>query len=141
MDAATTQEIIETSTGLLPLLLTMFLAALLAIVVWAFATFIGPRRPSREKMRVYECGIRPEEPVHKRLDVQFYRVGILFLIFGVELVFFFPWALALVNNPEQSGRLVALIDMFVFAGILAAGFVFAWAKGGFQWWKPYAESD
>jgi NADH-quinone oxidoreductase subunit A len=135
------QTVIETSTGFLPFFLTLLLAAVLAVVVWAFATFIGPRRPSREKMRTYECGIRPKEPVHRRLDIQFYRLGILFMILGVELVFFFPWALALANGIDRAARIVALADMVVFAAILVAAFVFAWAKGGFRWFKPYGGAD
>lgn len=141
MDPAATQEIVSTSSGIFPLFLAVFLATLLSGIVWIFATYIGPRRPSREKLRSYECGIRSDEPVHSRIDVPFYKVGIFFLILGVELIFFFPWALALVNSDDRAGRLFALWDMVVFAGIVIPGFIFAWVKGGFEWWKPIAETD
>jgi NADH-quinone oxidoreductase subunit A len=124
-----------------PLFLAIFLALLLSGIVWAFATYIGPRRPSREKLRSYECGIRPSEPVHRRLDIQFYRVGILFLIFGVELAFFYPWALALVNSENPARRLIAFLDMVFFGGLFLAGFIYAWAKGGFEWWRPGGRDD
>jgi len=141
MDPSTTQHIVETSTGYLPFFLTLFLAGLVSLVALAFAVFIGPKRPSKEKRREYECGIRPDEPVHQRLDVQYYRLGILFLIFGVEVVFFFPWALALANGANLGQRLWALGDMIVFVVILIAGFIFAWSKGGLRWSKVHGETD
>lgn len=141
MDASTTQHIVETSTGYFPFFLTLFLAGLVALAALVFAIFIGPRRPSKEKMREYECGIRPDEPVHQRLDIQYYRIGILFLVFGVEVVFFFPWALALANGATVGQRLWALGDMVVFVLILIAGFVYAWAKGGLRWSRLHGETD
>ena len=141
MDTGATKQIIETSSGYFPFFLTLFLAGLVSLVALAFAVFIGPKRPSKEKRREYECGIRPDEPVHQRLDVQYYRLGILFLVFGVEVIFFFPWALALSNGANLGQRLWALGDMIVFVVILIAGFVFAWAKGGLRWSKVHGETD
>ena len=141
MNPSATEQVVQTSTGFLPLFLTLFFAALLALAALAFAVWLGPKRPSKEKQREYECGIRPGEPVHKRLDVQFYRMGILFLIFGVEVVLFFPWALALSNGATMGERILALIDMVVFVVILLAGFAYAWGKGGFVWRKPYGGTD
>jgi len=141
METSSAQQVVETSTGFFPFFLTLFLAAMVALVALALAVWIGPKRPSKEKLREYECGIRPDEPVHQRLDIQFYRMGILFLIFGVEVMFFFPWALALANGEDMAGRIWALIDMVIFAGILIVGFIFAWAKGGFSWRRPYGEAD
>jgi NADH-quinone oxidoreductase subunit A len=141
MDPSATHHILETSTGFFPFFLTLTLAAAVALVALALAVWVGPKRPSKEKNREYECGIRPDEPVHQRLDIQFYRMGILFLIFSVEVVFFFPWALALANGATRSDRILALIDMLVFVIIIVAGFVYAWAKGGFKWRRPYGETD
>ena len=141
MDASGTQQIVETSTGFMPFFLALMFAAIVALVALGFAVWIGPRRPSKEKQREYECGIRPTEPLHHRLDIQFYRTGLLFLIFGVEIVFFFPWALALANARTQGERLLALADMIVFMAILVAGYVYVWGKGGFVWRKPDGGTD
>jgi len=128
-------------TGYFPFFLTLFIAAVACLVALALASLIGPKRPSKEKLREYECGIKPLEPPHQRLDIHFYKVGILFLIFGVELVFFFPWALALANGKTHAERVLALVDMLIFAVILISAFIFAWAKGGFEWWKVHGKSD
>lgn len=134
MDQATVPpEIVQTSTGFLPMFMMMFVAAGISGLIWILATYFGPNRPNKHKNSVYECGIIPEEGVHQRLDIHFYRVGILFLIFGVELLFFFPWALALTNSEDRGMRIIALADMGIFVLILIAGFIFAWAKGGFMW--------
>ncbi|MFH1676061.1 MAG: NADH-quinone oxidoreductase subunit A [bacterium] len=114
---------------------------MLTVIILIFTFFIGPRRPSKEKERTYECGIRSSEPVHPRMDIHFYRLAILFMILGAEIVFFFPWALALANSEDRSSRIVALIDMAVFVVVLIAGFIYAWAKGAFVWVKPIGKTD
>ncbi|HDS30366.1 MAG TPA: NADH-quinone oxidoreductase subunit A [Firmicutes bacterium] len=141
MDTQAVQESISTSTGLFPLFLTIFLAALLSAIVWIFATYIGPRRVSKAKLRTYECGIKPSEPAHQRHDVQFYRTGIMFLIFSMELVFLYPWALALVMSETIGQKIAALMSMVVFGVLLLVGFIYAWGKGAFEWMKPDARTD
>jgi NADH-quinone oxidoreductase subunit A len=137
MDASTTQQIVETSTGYFPFFITLFVAGLAAVIALVLAMYFGPKRPNKAKLAPYECGIVPEEPVHQRLDIQYYRMSIMFLIFGVEIVLFFPWALALSNAGNVYERLWALADMFIFVLILIAGYLFAWSKGGFVWRRTY----
>ena len=131
--ASATTEIVQTSTGFLPMFIMLFVCAGLSAVIWLLATYLGPNRPNKRKNSPYECGIVPEEDVHQRLDIHFYRVGILFLIFGVEVVFFFPWALAMTHSADRMARIISIVDMGIFAVILIAGFVYAWAKGGLTW--------
>ncbi|HEX9745062.1 MAG TPA: NADH-quinone oxidoreductase subunit A [bacterium] len=133
MDPATTTEAVAASSGLFPMFIMMTLCMGLSLVIWLLATYLGPNRPGKTKNASYECGITPSEDVHQRLDIHFYRVSILFLIFGVELLFFFPWAVAMVTSEDRGLRMLALGDMIVFAFILIVGFIFAWKKGGLNW--------
>ncbi|CUS93255.1 NADH-quinone oxidoreductase subunit A [Candidatus Kryptobacter tengchongensis] len=93
--------------------------------------FIRPHRPNTEKSTIYECG---EEPVGNpwiRFNIRFYTVALIFLIFEVEVVFLFPWAVIY----KELG-LFAFIEMVVFLLILILGYVYAWAKGDLEWDKP-----
>jgi len=139
MDPIATNDAIQTSTGFLPMFIMMSASLFISVVIWLLATYLGPNRPSKAKNRPYECGIIPTENVHHRLDVHFYRVGILFLIFGVEVLFFFPWAAAMAKSTDRAFRLLALADMYVFMLILIVAFIYAWAKGGLRWSQHYKQ--
>ncbi|MFN3134360.1 MAG: NADH-quinone oxidoreductase subunit A [Candidatus Kryptonium sp.] len=92
---------------------------------------IRPHRPNPEKSTIYECG---EEPIGNpwiRFNIRFYTVALVFLIFEVEVVFLFPWAVIY----KELG-LFAFIEMVVFLLILILGYVYAWAKGDLEWDKP-----
>ena len=105
------------------------------VIVLAFAAFIlilshklGPRSKTREKSSPYECGIRPATPARQRFSLRFYLVAILFILFDIEVVFMFPWA---INLRALGG--VGLVQMFLFMGILGLGLVYAWRKGALEW--------
>lgn len=92
---------------------------------------IRPHRPNTEKSTIYECG---EEPVGNpwiRFNIRFYTVALIFLIFEVEIVFLFPWAVI-----YKDLGLFAFIEMLIFLLILILGYVYAWAKGDLEWDKP-----
>lgn len=92
------------------------------------AAFIRPRVPSRVKELPYECGIEPEDSARKRYTVRFYIVAILFVVFDVETIFLFPWAV----QYKMLG-LYGFMEMMVFLGILIAGYVWVWKKGALDW--------
>ena len=97
-----------------------------ALVTLSFV--LGPSKPSRTKLAPYESGIIPDTPAHRKLSVRFYLTAMLFIIFDVEAIFFYPWAVLL-----HQLRWYGVIEMFVFIGILAIALAHIWRKGGFEW--------
>lgn len=92
---------------------------------------LRPHRPNTEKSTIYECG---EEPIGNpwiKFNIRFYTVALIFLIFDVEVVFLFPWAVIY----KELG-LFAFVEMVIFLAILILGFAYAWAKGDLEWDKP-----
>jgi len=102
------------------------LALLGAVVTLSFV--LGPTKPSRRKLAPYESGIIPDTDAHRRLSVRFYLTAMLFIIFDVEAIFFYPWAVLM----RQLGW-YGLIEMGVFMGILLVALAHIWRKGGLDW--------
>lgn len=105
---------------------TVFVAAALLV-----NRLLRPHRPNTEKNTIYECG---EEPVGRpwiRFNIRFYTIALIFLIFEVEVVFLFPWAVI-----YRDLGLFAFVEMFIFLFILILGYVYAWVKGDLEWDKP-----
>jgi NADH-quinone oxidoreductase subunit A len=96
-----------------------------------FARLIRPHRPYPSKLSTYECGEEPIGDTRTRFNVRFYVVALIFLIFDVEVVFLFPWAVVF----KQLGWF-AFIEMVVFLGILFVGYAYVWRKGDLEWEKP-----
>src|SRR2546425_10792289 len=92
------------------------------------AQILGPKRPSAVKSEPFECGEVPFSLPIGRLSIKFYLTAILFILFDVELVFLYPWAVV-----YRALGLSGLIQMGVFLGILMAGFVYAWDNGALEW--------
>jgi NADH-quinone oxidoreductase subunit A len=90
--------------------------------------FVGPRRPTAEKMAPYECGVPPVGDARERQSVKFYLVAFIFLLFDIEVVFFFPWALVF---REMIGP--GLVIMIAYLAVLVLGLIYAWKKGAFEW--------
>jgi NADH-quinone oxidoreductase subunit A len=97
-----------------------------ALVTLSFV--LGPAKPYRKKYAPYESGIIPDTPALRRLSVRFYLTAMLFIIFDVEAVFFYPWAV-LLHQLKWFG----LIEMLVFIGILLVALAHIWRKGGLDW--------
>src|SRR5256886_6915551 len=89
---------------------------------------LGPSKPHRKKLAPYESGIIPDTPAVRRLSVRFYLTAMLFIIFDVEAVFFYPWAVLL-----RQLKWFGLIEMLVFIGILGIALAHIWRKGGLDW--------
>jgi NADH-quinone oxidoreductase subunit A len=97
-----------------------------ALVTLSFV--LGPSKPHRTKLAPYESGIIPDTPAQRRLTVRFYLTAMLFIIFDVEAIFFYPWAVLM----RQLGWF-GLIEMLVFIGILFIALAYIWRKGGLDW--------
>ena len=104
----------------------------LAFVVVAFtaARLVRPNRPRREKYLTYECGIDPVGVGWSQTQIRYYVFAFLFVIFDVESVFLFPWAV-IFDRPGYG--MAALVEMFVFIGLLAIGLLYAWKKKVLEW--------
>jgi NADH-quinone oxidoreductase subunit A len=128
--------------AVLPIFLFVLCAALVALVLVAIPALVAPHRTNPVKEMPYESGMDPIHDTRRRFDVRFYLVAIAFLVFDVELLFLYPWAVAS-RNPEGIDRAVAnqwvenrqlvFIEVLAFVALLAAGFVYAWRKGVFRW--------
>lgn len=114
--------------GYLPIFIFLVLAILFPTVTLAAAKLVRPAAPSRTKLEAYECGIQAASGSRGRYTIRFYIVAILFVIFDVEAVFLFPWAV----RYRQLGWF-GVAEVAVFLGILAVGYVWAWKKGALEW--------
>jgi NADH-quinone oxidoreductase subunit A len=112
----------------LPIAVFLVLALAFPFAVLAFTRLIRPDRPSAVKGEAYECGIESQPEVRGRYSVHFYVIAVLFVIFDVETVFLFPWAV-------RFGVLgwFGLAEMLVFVAILGVAYLYAWRKGALQW--------
>jgi NADH:ubiquinone oxidoreductase subunit 3 (subunit A) len=107
----------------------MFVVALgFPLLALGMAWIIRPKRPSKLKQSTYECGLDTIGPTWVQFKVQYYIYALIFVVFDVETVFLFPWAVSF----KQLG-FFALVEMFVFIAILVVGLAYAWRKGLLRW--------
>ena len=116
----------------LPILLLLLFAIGFAGVNLALTHLLGPKKPTRSKLSVYESGVQPVGNARQRFTIRFDLIAMLFIIFDIEVVFLFPWAMVFKKFAENSGYFI-LIEMLVFIGILFLGYIYAWKKGGLTW--------
>lgn len=114
----------------LPILVLGLLGLGFAVFSVAAATFTGPKRYNRAKLEAYECGIEPTpQPAGGgRFPVKYYLTAMLFIVFDIEIVFLYPWAIAF----DQLG-LFGLVEMLLFIATLLAVFAYVWRRGGLEW--------
>jgi NADH-quinone oxidoreductase subunit A len=113
-----------------PLLLLFLVGGLLTLVFFSLTPLLGKKNPNPEKMTPYECGSESTGGRHVKLSVKFYLTAIIFVIFDVEAVFIYPWAIQF-----RSLGWVALLTMFSFLATLALALVYCWKKGALEWEK------
>ncbi len=114
--------------GYIPIFIFALFAAAFPVVVLALAKLVRPSAPISTKLEAYECGIRAASDSRGRYAVRFYIVAILFVIFDVETIFLFPWAVRF-RHLGWFG----VAEVAVFLAILIVGYVWAWKKGAFEW--------
>jgi NADH-quinone oxidoreductase subunit A len=113
----------------LPVVILAGLALAFAVVSLAASALLRPNHPTPAKLAPYECGIEPERlPKGERFSVKFYVVAMLFIIFDIETIFLFPWAVGF----RQLG-LFGLVEMGVFIGLVFVAYVYIWRSGGLDW--------
>ena len=114
--------------GYIPILIFLAVAIAFPVVTIIAARLVRPHFPSREKLEAYECGIRAASDARGRYTVRFYIVAILFVIFDVETIFLFPWAI-----QYNVLGLFGMIEMLVFLAILIVGYIWIFRKGALDW--------
>jgi NADH-quinone oxidoreductase subunit A len=114
--------------GWLSILLLIVLGAGFALVSVVLSGFLGPHKPTPEKLAPYECGMPAIGDARDRQSVKFYLVAMIFLLFDIELAFLYPWAMAL-RDLGWTG----LLQVSLFMLLLLAGYVYVWRKGALDW--------
>jgi NADH-quinone oxidoreductase subunit A len=113
-----------------PILVLMAVAAVLTIGGVASSVLIGPKRYNRAKLEAYECGIEPTPHAvgGGRFPIKYYLVAMTFIIFDIEVVFLYPWAVAFTEVAMWG-----LVAMMAFLVLITVPFVYEWRRGGFEW--------
>jgi NADH-quinone oxidoreductase subunit A len=111
-----------------PIGIMMVLAIVFGIVLANINKWIGPKKPNEEKLSTYESGMEPIRTARERFSVKFYLVAMLFIVFDIEIVFMYPWAVKF-----KDLGLFGFIEMMVFIIVLLVGFLYIWRKGALKW--------
>jgi NADH-quinone oxidoreductase subunit A len=116
----------------IPIFLTIAVGFIFSVILIKVDEWVGPRKPNAEKLTIYESGMEPIRTARERFSVKYYMVAILFILFDVEIVFLYPWA---VNYKQLSSEFGIFIffEMLVFIFILLIGYFYIWKKGAFKW--------
>jgi NADH-quinone oxidoreductase subunit A len=132
------------AASLLPILLLILGATVMSVGMFLAGQLLGPRRSTAVKRMPYESGMDPIHDARRRFDFRFHAVAIAFLVFDVELLFLYPWAVA--NKAPQdmtsmggaAGGVawspgLVFAEVLIFVGVLAVGYIYAWRRGVFRW--------
>ena len=111
-----------------PIGVLFLLSVVITFIVIVISRIFGPHKPTFRKTAPYESGMKPIGPAVRRLPIKFYLIAVLFILFDVEVIFFFPWAVIL-----RDLGVFGLIVMGVFLFILTVGFIYEWKKGALEW--------
>jgi NADH-quinone oxidoreductase subunit A len=112
----------------IPAFIFVLVALAIPAVTLVIAKAVRPDNPSAAKLSPYECGIDPVDNARGRYTVRFYIVAILFVVFDVETIFLFPWAVQF-----RALRMFGFIEMMVFLAVLVVGYIWIWKKGALEW--------
>lgn len=111
-----------------PILILMILASLIALLIVGASHLLGNRISNRIKLSTYECGMQTVGPTRMKMNIRYYIVAMLFLIFDIEIMFLYPWAVV-----AGSLKLFGFIAMLIFVVILLIGYIYLWRKGALEW--------
>jgi NADH-quinone oxidoreductase subunit A len=111
-----------------PVALFLVVAVVFPVIPLFLSRFIAPRRPNKVKLEPYESGMETIGPTHVQFPIRYYLYALMFVIFDVEVIYLFPWALVYDKLP-----IVAAVEMALFILLLLVGFAYAWRKRAFEW--------
>ena len=115
----------------IPVAVFLFIGILVPTALTLLAIVLGPDKKVGEKLTTYECGVLPTGVAHMQYHMQYYMYALLYVVFDVEMVFMYPWAVVFTKIG-----MLAVIEMIMFILILVAGLVYAWKKGVLEWIYP-----
>ena len=111
-----------------PILIFLAVAAVFPVATLVIARLLRPSVYDKTKVEAYGCGVPPSGEARARYPVRFYVIAVLFVVFDVETIFLFPWAV-----KYRALGVFGFVEMIVFLGILLVGFAYAWKKGALEW--------
>lgn len=111
-----------------PILIFIVLAGAFGVITLVLSYFLQPRYPEPEKLSVYECGSEPFSDSRMPFPVRYYVIAMLFVIFDIEVIFLYPWAVTF----NQLG-VIGFIEMMIFIGLFVVAYIYAWRKGALEW--------
>lgn len=111
-----------------PLLIVFAITTILAFLIIFLSTLLGTRKPTKTKLMPYECGMEPIGTARGRFSVKFFIIAMLFIIFDIEIIFLYPWAVIF-----KDLKLFGFLEMGIFILILFLGLVYVWRKGALEW--------
>lgn len=117
----------------LPVVVYLFLViAIGAGGIVGLSRLVGPRKDTAEKLSPYECGVPPVGDTREKFPMKYYVIGMLFILFDVEVIFIYPWAVIFKELNLTTG-LFGLIEMSLFVLVLLVGYLYVWRKGALEW--------
>ncbi len=116
----------------IPIFIVLFFATAIALGITFSSILLGPQRPNKEKLSTYESGMKPVGTTRERISIKYYLVAMLFIIFDLEVLFIYPWAVQFKKLFAEFGMSV-FISMFIFLVVFELGYLYAFKKGGFDW--------
>jgi NADH-quinone oxidoreductase subunit A len=119
----------------LPIVLLFALAAAFALFSVTIAPFVGPRRFNRAKLDFYECGIEPTpQPIGPhRFPIKYFLTAMIFIVFDIEIIFLYPWAVETRAVGSQAFGLFLLVEMIIFIVVVFVAYAYVWRRGGLDW--------
>ena len=112
----------------LPILLLVIVALLFGLCSLVFSSLIGPKKRSKVKLQPYESGCEPVGTARERYSIKFYLIAMMFILFDIEAVFLYPWAIL-----YKKLGVFGLVEMGIFIVILFVGYIYVWKKGALEW--------
>jgi len=120
--------LLEYLTRYFPILLYIFVILVFSVVTLLLSYLVHPKYPEPEKLSTYECGSEPFSDARMPFPVRYYIFAMLFVIFDIEVIFLYPWAVVFTKVG-----LIGLIEMLVFIALFLVAYVYAWRKGALEW--------
>jgi NADH-quinone oxidoreductase subunit A len=119
--------------SLLPILIMMLIALVVGVVMLLLAWFVGQHQRNPSKLAPYESGVPPLDRNRKRINVRFYQIAMLFILFDIEAAFLYPWAVIFRDATHGNAGMFLFGEMLVFILLLAIGYIYVWKKKAFDW--------
>jgi NADH-quinone oxidoreductase subunit A len=116
----------------LPIFIVLVIAMVFGVATVLSSKIFGPQKPTSEKLSTYESGMKPVGTTRERVSIKYYLVAMLFIIFDIEVIFVYPWAVQFKKLFAEFGISIFL-SMFIFLVVFEIGYLYVYKKGGFKW--------